>query len=390
MKTAHPNPARRRQDTKKKYIGFEQIKKILLFLPAFLSILFTSVLVSAARAEGLSGKIRQEIGFQRDTSGDNLAYQYSHGLLEYKKDLHSSISIDLAGEYNWQSSTWGMFPSWPVYFQKNGAELETEPWSDSDGKNLLSLRLSRASVSYASGRLDMTLGLQEFNWGSSRFWRPTCFFNPLPPLAWMRDLPLASEGLDATCYLFDYLSLEAGARWLDGGTFEEVVRLVNRGIGITVTPSFARLTGRNALGLELVGTFPDLKAWLEGVDWLYPGGSSSVEWVAGLSTVHDGATYTLEVIRDETGGVLGNFSSVASRGTYISPYFERKFPGGWNLTGALAFALEGGPLLFWPKGSWDFSPSWEWGFQAQVLAGPSQGPLCLIPTRLGTWVSYSF
>jgi hypothetical protein len=250
--------------------------------------------------------------------------------------------------------------------------------------------LSRALMHYASGRLDVILGLQEFNWGSSRFWRPTCFFNPLPPLTWMRDLPLGSEGVDASCFLFDYLSLEVGARWLGGETFEGVIRLVNRGIGITVTPSFATLTGRNGLGLEMVGTFPDLKAWLEGVDWLYSGGISAVDWVAGLSTVHEGATYTLEVLRDESGIMLGGFSDITTRATYISPSYEKNFPGGWRLTGTLAFALEGGPILFWPKGSWNFSPPWEWGLQAHILAGPNQGPLALAPTRLGTWVSYSF
>jgi hypothetical protein len=376
MKTAHLHPTQSHEATKKKFI--------------LLTLLTFTAFVPGAWAEGLSGKIRQEIGFQRDFGGDALVYQYSHGWLEYKKDLNSSISLDLSGEYNWLSSARGMFPSWPVYFHENGVKLETEPWSDPDGKNLSSLRLSRASVSYASGRLDMTLGLQEFKWGSSHFWRPTCFFNPLPPLTWMRDLPLASEGVDASCYLFDYLSLEVGARWLDGGNFEGAVRLVNRGIGITVTPSFAMLTGRNGLGLEMVGTFPDIKAWLEGVDWLAPDGSSAVECVAGISTVHEGATYTLEAIRDVTGNALGGFSSTTTQAIYISPSFEKDFDGGWHLAGALAFALEGGPILFWPKGSWDFSPSWEWGFQAQVLVGPDQGPLSLSPMRLGTSVSYSF
>jgi hypothetical protein len=360
-----------------------------LLLPV-LSILIEPAVVPAVWAEGLTGKSRQEIGFQRDPGGDTLAYQYSHGLLEYQKDLQSSWSIELAGEYNWQTSTLGMAPSWPVYFRENGVNLEADLWPCPENKSHLSLRLSRASVHYASGRLDVILGLQEFNWGSSRFWRPTCFFNPLPPLAWMRDRPLGSEGVDASCFLFDYLSLEAGARWLGGNTFEEVFRLVNRGIGITVTPSFALLTGRNGLGLELVGTFPDLKAWLEGVDWLYPDGSSAVEFVAGLSTVHEGATYTLEVIRDAAGNALGGFSDVASQAIYVSPSYENDFPGGWHLTGALAFALEGGPMLFWPQGSWDFSPSWEWGFQAHILTGPYRGPLALAPTRLGTWVAYSF
>lgn len=346
--------------------------------------------IHAVWSEGLSGKINQEFGLQQEPGGTFQLYQYSHGLLEFKRDIQTSFAIDLAGEYNWQTSASNMELSWPVYYQENGLELEKDYGSDTNGQDFLSLRLSRAALQYSSGRLDVVLGLQEFDWGSSRFYRPTCFFNPLPPLTWSREMPLGSEGVDASCFLFDYLSLEAGARWLKDGTFEEVIRLVNRGIGITVTPSFALMSGRNGLGLELVGTFPDFKARFEGVDWLYPGGNTSMEWVAGLSTVHEGATYTVELIEDGDGSVLGGFSNKTTKTAYISPSFEKDFSGGWHLVPSLAFSLEGGSLLFWPKGSWDFSPSLECGIQAQIMMGPDQGPLALNPTRLGTWVAYSF
>ncbi len=338
---------------------------------------------------GFSGKVSEEAGFFQ-SSGSFEPYQYSRLLLRSHDDLLDSLSLVLEGEINQQSSASALAPSWPLYPTRNFLDLEAEDLNSSQGTSFLSARFSRAFLKWTSGPLELTAGLQNFNWGASSFYRPTDYFYPLSPLAWVRDEPLGSEGLDASYFLFDNFSLEGAVRWLSGRTSEGVIRLVNKEIGLSVTPSLALLQGRSGLGLELSGTFPDFQLRLEGVDWLENGETDQVEWIAGFSTLVSGTKLNLEVFQDSTGMVLGSDSSGTSNAAYLFASVEKTFTGQWKAAPALVKSLGGGPLLFWPKVSWGFAPSLELSLQAQVPLGAGDGLLALNPGRTGLSAAYSF
>lgn len=339
--------------------------------------------------ENFSGFVSEDAGISQNPSANIQPYQYSRVLLRGQEDLADSLSLILMGEADQQASGSSMFPSWLLYPVPNVLQLEVQN-NGVDGQSFLLARLDRASLQWSSGSLETRVGLENFDWGSSSFYRPTDYFFPLSPLAWVSDTPLGSEGVDAKCFLFDDLSLEGAARLLQGGHAEEVVRLVNKGIGITLTPSFAWLQGRDGLGLEAAGTFPDFKAWVEGVDWFFPGGVDRLQWVAGLSTIKQGTTLKAEFFQDGTGEILGGFSNGTLDAAYLSGSVGRKFPGGWKTELSLVKSVDGGPFLFWPKIQWAFAPQWEAGFQAQILIASGAGPLDLYPGRTGLSGSFLF
>jgi hypothetical protein len=358
------------------------------FLCAFL-FFQAGICLKAQADEALSGKAAVEGGSYQSPGSALTAYQYSSLFLESRQDIFPGLSFGLEGEADWQSAGSPMVPTWPLYPVNNALKLETGNLSSSDGKDLYFLRLNRTYLHLATGRLDVTAGLFKPEWGSSFFYRPTDYFFPLAPLQWQSAEPLGSEGLDASCFMFDDLSLESAVRWLEGGKAEGLLKVVDKGIGLTVTPSLAWMTGRNGFGLELVGTFPTVQFRLEGVDWLYPDGHTATNWNLGLSTSHEGVKYTAEFLRDETGEILGNYSDAISEATYLFMSAEGQFWGQWKAAPALVASFEGGPFLFWPKISWDFEPSWELGFQGQMIIGAWKGPLDLYPGRAGIALSYS-
>lgn len=344
----------------------------------------------ASDGAGFSGSIGVEGGAYQPADGSVQPYVYSRLFMEDHEDLDPSLSLGLAGEADWQGAPIPMLSAWPLYAANNYLNLQADNLSSSDGGDFYTLRLDRAFLHWASGSLEASAGLWKPDWGGTAFYRPTDYFNPLPALAWQADQPLASEGLDATCFLFDDLSLEGAVRWLEGGDAEGVVRLVDKGIGITFTPSLSWMTGRNGLGLEMAGTFPNFQVRLEGVDWLYADGHTAADWTAELSTVHKGIRYTAEILGDNTGEILGSDSNGSPRANYIFLSAEGTLEGKWKIAPGLLTPLGGGPFLFWPKASWDFSPSWKLSFQAQLLLGNWPGPLALAPGRCGLSVHYSF
>ncbi len=365
----------------------------LRFLVLLLGLIFPVLQparASETNSEAFSGKISAEGGSFQPPESAAAAYQYSSLSLESSQDLLPTLSLGLEGEADWQSAGLPMAPTWPLYPADNAVKLETNNLYSSKGEDLYSLRLNRAYLHLATGRLDVTAGLFKPEWGYSYFYRPTDYFNPLPPLQWKDAEPLGSEGVDASCFLFDDLSLEGAVRWLQGGTANGVLKLVDKGIGLTFTPSLAWMTDRNGLGLEAVGTFPTVQVRLEGVDWVYPDGHRAANWNLGFSTSHEGVKYTAEFLRDETGDILGGYSNTNSQATYTFLSGEGKFFGQWKAAPALVAPLEGGPFLFWPKVNWDFGPSWELGFQAQWIVGHWEGPLDLTPGRAGISLAYSF
>ena len=267
--------------------------------------------------------------------------------------------------------------------------MQTDNLSNDQG-TVDTFQIDRAYLKWTEGSLEVKAGLQNFDWGSSYLYRPTDYFFPLLPLAWQRDEPLGSEALDASCFLFDFLSVEGAARWLDGGKTEGVLRLVDKGIGIGVSPSFAFLTGKNGAGLELSGTFPDFQARLEGVDWLYPDGSSQLEWVAGLSTVKDQTTYNLEFFRDGSGQVLGPLSDAYTPSGYFFASVGKKLPSKWGAFAGILKSVDGGPAVFWIKADVALGGQWTLGYQAWLPAGEANGPLSGLTHRSGVALSESF
>lgn len=229
----------------------------------------------AAEGSGFSGNLNLEAGGIQLPSSEAGIYSYYRLFLAESDDLAPNFSFGLAGEANWQTYTPQTDISWPLYPRANYLKLETDDFSSSQGGDIQSLQLDRAYLQGAVGSLSVTAGLFKPQWGGSYFYKPTDYFFPLPPLQWDREEALASEGLDASCFLFEDLSLEGALRWLQGGDAEGVLKLVEKGIGITFTPSLAWMIGRNGVGLEASGTFPTAQVRFEGVDWVYPGGHTA-------------------------------------------------------------------------------------------------------------------
>ncbi len=351
------------------------------------------LLAGAAGADegtGFSGSLSLEGGGLQAPAAAVQTYSYYRLFLRDLGDLDQGLSYGLAAEADWQTLAPPGSVAWPLYPQSNAVRLEADNAATSGGNDFYGIEMDRAYLRWASGPLEVTAGLFKPSWGSARFYHPTDYFFPLPPLQWERSEPLASEGLDASYFLFDDFSLEGAARWLSGGNTEGVVRLVNKGIGLTVIPSAAWLTGRNAFGLEVAGTFPTFQVRLEGTDWLYSAQRTAADWVAGLSTSNRGVEYTAEVLRDQTGEILGAYSNVGEQATYVFLTASGGILDRWKASPSLVVPLEGGPFLFWPKLVWDFAPQWELGAQAQVLLGDWQGPLDLYPGRAGASLDYSF
>lgn len=338
----------------------------------------------------ISGTLSVEGGATQPRGGGLSAYQYSYLDLESFPDITPGLSLGLEADATAQNAAVPMPPSEPEFEGvKNYIHLECENADADDQGDIYSLELEQAYLHWAEGPLDVKAGLFKPDWGSAQFYRPTDYFYPLQPLQWLTNEPLSSEGLDASCFLLDNLSLEGATRVLEGSATEGVLRFINKMIGLTVVPSAAWLTGRNAFGLELVASLPMMQIRLEGTDWLYADQHTAADWDAGFSTTHEGIKYSCEVLRDATGDILGMFSDSGSQGTYVFLSAEDAFFSQWKASPGLVVPLEGGPFLFWPKLTWDFAPQWQAGFQGQILLGNWKGPLDLYPGRAGVSLAYS-
>ncbi len=353
-------------------------------------LLLASSSVWAQEDLSFSGQIAEESGLTQIPPSSLQPYQYSRLLLQSRGDLDSEFSWSLEGEAGQQFSKLSQSPAWLAYPSQNIVNLELDNAATSSNTSYQMARFDRAFLKWTSGRWEITAGLQTFDGGTAYFYRPTHYFNPLPPLAWITDEPLGNEGFNVNCFLLDDLSVEASARWLADGHSEGIFRLIDKGIGISITPSFAWLEGRNGAGLELSGTFPDFQVRLEGVNWFYPDNSSRLEWIAGLSTLIQGTKLTLEGLRDATGEALGEWISTGFDSFYIFASAQRDFSGQWQPVPALVKSLDGGPFLLWPKVSYHLNQSWKLTAQAQWPLGSTQGSLGLMPGRSGLSLAYLF
>jgi hypothetical protein len=356
---------------------------LCLFLPA-------GSLLWAQEGISFSGQISEEAGAAQAPQTSLQLYQYSRLSLQSHGDLSREFSWRLEGEADQQSSGTDQPPTWLTYPSQNAVNLELDNSTASSSTSDAMTRLNRAFLKWVSGRWEVTAGLQLFDGGTSAFYQPTHYFNPLPPLAWVADEPLGSEGLNLNCFLFDDLSVEGSVRWLADGSAEWTVRLANKGIGIGITPSFASLEGRNGVGLELSGTFPEIQVRFEGVNWFYPGNNLQLEWVGGVSTLVQGAKLTLEGLQDTTGEALGGWTTGNPDSFYLFASAQKDFSGQWQAAPALVKSLGGGPLVFWPKTSLSLGQAWKFTAQAQWPLGSADGPLSLYPGRFGLSLVYLF
>jgi hypothetical protein len=341
-------------------------------------------------ALSISGQLTEEGGVAQTSASPLQPYQYSRLLLQSRGDLNPEFSWSLEGEASQQFSGMAQSPTWLTYTSQNIVNLETDSSTASSNTSYQMARFDRAFLKWTSGRWEITGGLQAFDSGTAFFYQPTHYFNPLPPLAWITDEPLGSEGLNVNCFLLDDLSVEASVRWLADGNSEWVARLVNKGIGISITPSFARMEGRNGAGLELSGTFPDFQVRLEGVNWFYPDNSSQLEWIAGLSTLVQKTKLTLEGLRDATGEALGGWAISNPGSFYFFASAQTDFSGQWQAAPALVKSLDGGPLLLWPKVLLSLNSAWKLTAQAQWPLGSANGSLGLVPSQTGLSAAYLF
>lgn len=354
----------------------------------FVVLAFLGVAGPVTAQDGPEGFFSVEVGFLQ-APGDFLRpFSFSSLRLKDQGDVASNITFGLSGEADWQAASnfasvpWSSFPVESL--------IPTEVKNSPEDGNLYSLRLDQAFLKWVSGPWETSLGLQNFDWGSAFFYRPTDYFFPLEPLQWDRDQPLSSEALDVSRFVLDDFSLEGAVRWLQDGRAEEVLRFVNKGIGLTFTPSFAHLEEKDGLGLEVMGTFPDFQVRWEGVDWVYPGGKERLEWISGVSTVKWGMTYTLEVLRDFEGEAMGIASDENPDVFYLSGELEGKLAADLKMKSTLVKSPQGGPFLFWPRVEWNLAPDWLASFEGQVLLGNGPGPLSPLPARTGVEFSYVF
>ena len=332
----------------------------------------------------------------QDPSGPLGYFQATRLLLDRKDPLSEDLDLNVGAEALW----WAQGPQgppanalnlpWPEPGAANWIPVEWNNFNDSDGVNFEVLRLTRLNLRETFDGFEAAAGLEAYNWGLGHFFKPTDYFNPLAPLSFWDEEPLGSEALDLSQTLFDDLSVEAAARLTAGANTEWVLRFPNRGIGFLAVPSFARLSGRDGLGLEGFVTFPTFQIRAEAVRWAFTSGSSAVEALAGVSTRVEDGDLCLEWLKDGTGEALGGFSTRGQSADYFYFSFHRAWDKRFSLDSALVKSPEGGPLLFWPKAVLNFGTGWQFSFEAQVSAAFSQGPLAGHSDRFLLGLAYEF
>ncbi len=356
--------------------------------PIFFLFLFAGLPAAIQAQENVlfSGQLSTEAGIIHPADSAANSYQSSRALLKAHEEFENGLSWALEGQADQQTASNALPANWLLYPANNRFQLEADDTTASFSGSFNMARLDRAYLKWVSGPLELTAGLQSFDNGSSNFYSPTHYFNPVPVLAWEPDIPLGSEGVNANCFLFDDLSLEGSVRWLADGNSEEVFRLIDRGIGITLTPSFALLEGRDGIGLELSGTFPDFQVRFEGVNWIYANNTDLFEWVGAVSTLIDKTKVSLQCLQDATGGALGPWQGSLPGIFYLFASAQRDLTAQWRLEATGVQPLNGGPFLFWPQVSWAFEPEWKLRFQAQWRSSN----VIYAQDQAGLSVDYSF
>ncbi len=374
------------------------MKKTLWFLALGLLLFFSPLYRQKLWAQS-TGPWGFRLDFQtglQDPSARLGYFQATRLLLDRQDSLSDDLDLNVGAEALW----WAQGPQgppanslnlpWPEPGTPNWVSVEWNNFNDSDGVNFEVLRLTRLNLRENFDGFEAVAGLQTFNWGQGHFFKPTDYFNPLAPLSFWGEAPLGSEGLDLSQALFDDLSVEAAARLTAGAKGEWVIRFPNRGIGFLAVPSFARLAGRDALGLEGYVTFPTFQIRAEAVRWAFAAGGSAVEALAGVSTRVEDGDLCLEWLKDGTGEALGGFSNRNGKADYFYFSLSRALDKRFSLDPAFVKSPEGGPFLFWPKAVLNFGTGWQFSLEARVSAAFSEGPLAVHSDRFLLGLAYEF
>src|SRR5438105_29746 len=72
-------------------------------------------ILRAQEAGAFSGKLSLETGFHQAAGEKVDFYHYSRILLESRNDLLPALTLGFSAEYDWQTSSLGLAPSWPLY-----------------------------------------------------------------------------------------------------------------------------------------------------------------------------------------------------------------------------------------------------------------------------------
>lgn len=273
-------------------------------------------------------------------------------------------------------------------FDDGEADFLDAQWhhASSSGNSLLALRLQKAFVAFQRGPWQASAGRVTLSWGESCLARPTALFHAPRFLDVFGDAPVGSDGADASYALGPNTCVEGAARWLHGGEAEWLVRLENKGIGVSGTPLFARLRGREAMGLELSATLKHFQWRLEGT-FLRPtgGGPWMPQYVTGLASVLKDFTYGVEFLHDGMGGALGDGGL---RGSFVSLYGVTPDLYRLRFSPTLLKPLDGGGLCLKPALSLDLTKRTVCSLEGLWRAG--NGPLSGVSTRIGLSLARSF
>lgn len=272
-------------------------------------------------------------------------------------------------------------PGWPETGSENLLSLERASGGEPGDRDRALLRVTRAYLRWAPGALELSAGRRDFNWGTSRVFRPVDWFHPLPVLAVFRDHPPGSDTAAALLHFGEAAAAEGAVRWLKGGKSEAVLRYTQGGLGTFVAPSAAFSEDGTQWGLETSATLKGIQLRFEGAARKAKEGPDFSEWVAGFTLSGEETRYHVEVLRDGGGRTLGEWSTGRTRTAYAALAAEMgEEPQ--RLDVAVLRSFDGGRTLFWPRFLWRLSEGWSVDLQMHWMLGRSEGPLARRLTQL--------
>jgi hypothetical protein len=205
------------------------------------------------------------------------------------------------------------------------------------------------------------------------------------------DPVVGSDGVDLSYAVGANTNLEGAVRFMRGGRAEFVVRVENRGIGVSGTPLFAKREGEDGLGAELSATLKHFQWRLEGMGWHEEGASGRrMEFVTGIYGAFQKFPVGVEFVRDGTGRLLGAGVDTPDKGdNYISMFAETPNIYRFRCSPSLLKSVQGGRWMARPTLTYEFSKRFQMGLDGRWVIGSASGPLAAVPTQwwLSTTVS---
>jgi hypothetical protein len=275
----------------------------------------------------------------------------------------------------------------------------TAPSSDDGEENILdatwrhaspddgvleTIRLQKAYVRYEDGRWQGSAGRTDLSWGEAHTLRPTAVFHAPRLLEAFGDPPMGSDGADASYAIGSNTNLEGAFRVQRGGHVEYVVRVENRGIGVSGTPLFVMREGENGLGLELSATLKHFQWRLEGMAWHFDDTDGRrMEIVTGFYGALHKFPVGVEWVRDGSGQLLGSGSSrPGEEANYFSAFMETPAVYRFRCNPMVLHSTQGGRLFVKPGLLFEATSQLHFTLDGRWMVGTSQGPLAAAPTQL--------